>query len=329
MFRPMVRRLFAVTLAAPALLVITAVSASAAEHQAPDSGTYYHASGTTAGPWGSGNQNVTGASGSWGGDWFAFYQADSASAGALGANVSSVTAAAAGSDDNGWQGGGNRWHGSPARGHGQNSQHQNGHKARGHKASVAKSAEDGRLASNDHRRSAVMQPATVTSAAVQSAAKPMATQSKAMTPSHSASGTYYHKSGAAAGAAGSVVGSVTAATSQHSDSGNGHHGSNGHSSDCDHHAKNDHNTGEHTQWGTKGHHDGNHGDGDHGSTTYYHQTGASAGAYGSNVGSVTSWTHSNSGWGDNDDSAYYNAFGAGSGANGSWVDSTTSAAVGA
>jgi hypothetical protein len=84
MFRPIVCRIVAVVLAAPTLLVATAVAASASEHPASD--THHH---------------VTAGNGWRGHDTLTWYHARTAYAGALGAYTSTVDAAAWSAGDTG------------------------------------------------------------------------------------------------------------------------------------------------------------------------------------------------------------------------------------
>jgi hypothetical protein len=102
MFSPMVRRIIALGLAAPALLVATAVAASASEHHTP--GAYYHSTGSTASSWGAGTWHVTSAVG-----WFGhhssatWYRARTSDAGTLGAYTATVSSAAGDSAGHNWR----------------------------------------------------------------------------------------------------------------------------------------------------------------------------------------------------------------------------------
>jgi hypothetical protein len=102
MFSPIVRRIVAVALAAPALVVATAVAASAAEQ--PAAVAHYHATGAAANALGASNWRVAAGSARCGHDMIAWYRAGTADANALGANTSTVNAATRSSGDFGRRG---------------------------------------------------------------------------------------------------------------------------------------------------------------------------------------------------------------------------------
>jgi hypothetical protein len=106
MFTSTVRRIAVVALAAPALLVATAVVASAAEHQAADghghhashdgwsgdsSFAYYHQSGAAANAWGAATGTTNAATGNHNGHGFAWSDQTMATATPWGADAGHTT----------------------------------------------------------------------------------------------------------------------------------------------------------------------------------------------------------------------------------------------
>jgi hypothetical protein len=100
MFNPIVRRVVAVALAAPALVVGTAVAATASEQ--PAGHTHFDSTGAGANALGAQTSQL-GAGSAWHGrDMSIWYHARTADAGAQGANASTVDAAAHRSGGHGW-----------------------------------------------------------------------------------------------------------------------------------------------------------------------------------------------------------------------------------
>lgn len=102
MLRP-IWRIVAVALAAPTLLVGTAMAAAASEHQAAD--TYYNSTGAAANSQGAWTLHLSAGSGWRGHNLFTWYRARTADADALGARSSTVDTVAYEPDGQSWHAG--------------------------------------------------------------------------------------------------------------------------------------------------------------------------------------------------------------------------------